>query len=320
MSAVPATSEHQRALALFGSTVRILVGPPAEQKTPDPRLAALHVETVLRLFQSRLSRFEPNSELSRLNAAPDDEVEVSPLLARAVSAAVWAAERSDGLVDPTLLPALERAGYAASRAGVPSAPLRDALPVAPPRRPGRRREDSRWEEISVAGSLVRRPAGLRLDLGGSAKGLAADVCGERLGGYSSFAVDVGGDIRIGGTNPGRRVVEVEHPLRASPAWRFALSRGAVATSGLDRRLWRSGGGFAHHLIDPATGTCAWTGVIQATAVAPSALEAEVLAKAGLLSGPDAGLRLLEPHGGILVLDDGSVLATGALSNKTEAAA
>ena len=70
----------------------------------------------------------------------------------------------------------------------------------------------------------------------------------------------------------------------------SVAGGAVATSGLRTRIWRTAGGYAHHLIDPARGKPAWTGVIQATALAPTALEAETLAKTALLRGPDARPR------------------------------
>jgi thiamine biosynthesis lipoprotein len=86
----------------------------------------------------------------------------------------------------------------------------------------------------------------------------------------------------------------------------------VATSGLRTRIWRTDHGFAHHLVDPGRGRPAWTGVIQATALAPTALEAETLAKAALLRGPVAGRALLERRGGALILDDGTVLLAGRL--------
>jgi thiamine biosynthesis lipoprotein len=84
-------------------------------------------------------------------------------------------------------------------------------------------------------------------------------------------------------------------------------RGGVATSGVHERLWqRDDGRFAHHLLDPASGEPAWTGLVAVTAVAPSALEAEVLAKAALLSGPVAARRVLRRGGGVLQHDDGRV--------------
>ena len=118
-----------------------------------------------------------------------------------------------------------------------------------------------------------------------------------------------------------RTVHIRHPLDDEIAHSFALATGAVATSGLQTRLWRTERGFAHHLIDPGRGTPAWTGVIQATALAPTALEAEALAKTALLRGPLAGRDLLARHGGALVLDDGSlVLAGGLAATPTRAAA
>src|SRR6185369_1260025 len=107
-----------------------------------------------------------------------------------------------------------------------------------------------------------------------------------------------------------RVVRVVHPLDAARAIELELVSGAVATSGLGTRIWRTETGFAHHLLDPSTGQPAWTGVIQATALAANGLEAETLAKTALLSGPEGGLQLLEAAGGALVLDDGRIVLAG----------
>ena len=90
--------------------------------------------------------------------------------------------------------------------------------------------------------------------------------------------------------------------------------GAIATSGIDSRIWpAAGGGYADRLIDPATGTPAWTGLVAATALAPSALEAETLAKMALLSGPAAARRLLRDGGGALVHEDGRVELLGCVA-------
>jgi thiamine biosynthesis lipoprotein len=95
-----------------------------------------------------------------------------------------------------------------------------------------------------------------------------------------------------------------------------LAAGAVATSGLNVRVWRrSDGAPAHHLLDPATGEPAWTGLVGATALAPTALEAESLAKAALLSGPAEGRGRLARHGGLLVHDDGDVELCGPLRER-----
>ena len=116
-----------------------------------------------------------------------------------------------------------------------------------------------------------------------------------------YAISVGGDLAVGGgawevAVTGARSGEEVHRLRVS---------GGVATSGIHERLWRrEDGAFAHHLLDPSTGEPAWTGLVAATAAAPSALEAEVLAKTALLSGRATARRLLRRHGGVLQHEDG----------------
>lgn len=297
-------SELERHLDLFGTDVRILVGPRDQD-------AAREVEGLLRRQHGLLTRFDSASELSRLNADPRETVPVSAELAAALRAGLRTAELTDGLVDPTLLGPLERAGYASSRIGVPPADLAEAIAAAPERRPASPRPTGRWRDVELGGGVVRRPPGVRFDLGGSAKGHAADCGAALLGDHATFAVDVGGDIAFGGTSGLPRIVVVEHPLDHRRDLRFPLVRGAIATSGLARRIWRTaGGGFAHHLIDPGTGMPAWTGVAQATALAPNAVTAEALAKAALFAGPEAGLLLLSAHGGALVLDDGRVCLAG----------
>jgi len=160
---------------------------------------------------------------------------------------------------------------------------------------------------------VRRLPGVRVDTGGIGKGLAADLAAKRLDGFARWAVDCGGDLRVGGAAAEPFAVEVEHPLTGERAHVLRLTSGAVATSGLNVRLWRRADGTpAHHLLDPATGRPAWTGLIGATALAPTALEAEALSKAALLSGPAAARRWLARHGGLIVRDDGDVELCGPL--------
>ena len=302
------TTEHEHRFRAFGTDVRLLVSSP----TP---FDALRVHALFRRMHSALTRFDPKSELSRLNARSGQQVAVSPMLLRAVEAARWAARVSDGLVDPTILDDLEHVGYTGSRAGQTPAPLAEALRAAPARRPATARRPARWTSIAVdpTRSSIRLPRGVRIDLGGSAKGLAADLAAELLSGHRGYAVDAGGDIRIGGSEPTSRRVRIQHPLHDEISHSFAVSTGAVATSGLQTRIWRAERGYAHHLIDPARGTPAWTGVIQATALAPTALEAETLAKTALLSGPLAGRAVLERHGGALILDDGRLVLAGTLA-------
>jgi thiamine biosynthesis lipoprotein len=125
-----------------------------------------------------------------------------------------------------------------------------------------------------------------------------------LSGHTSFAVDAAGDVRFGGTGGLVRPVQVASPFDDSVLHTFELVRGAAATSGIGKRSWLNRDGLpAHHLLDPATGRPAFTGVVQVTALAPTAVEAEGLAKAALLSGPARAASWL-PHGGVVVYDSG----------------
>lgn len=315
-------AELERSFALFGSRVRLLIGEPRTDSAPAPEIAAAVAEAKLRHLHAELSRFDPDSGLSRLNADPRARVAVSAPVALLVGAAIDAAEASGGLVDATLIDALERCGYASSRVGEEPASLADAVRADHPRHPAGPSAVARWREIDLdfERRLVRRPPGLRIDSGGLGKGLAADLVARQLGGYGSFAVDCGGDLRIGGYDGAPRLVEVDNPLGPGEAASFELVRGGVATSGLRTRIWRQGNGFAHHLIDPATGTPAWTGLVQVTALATTATEAEVSAKAALLEGPSAARLRLADHGGVLVHDSGEIELVGELAGVTPPAA
>jgi thiamine biosynthesis lipoprotein len=303
-------TEHDVTLDSMGSQARLIVAGPGAQRAVTRGIA------YLAKFEARLSRFRDDSELCALNRDPRPEVRASRLLRTAVAAGVWAAERTGGLVDPTLLAELEAAGYDHSRRSA-ELPLADALLGAPARAPARPHPAARWRAVAVdhERKTIRRPSGVRLDTGGTGKGLAADLLAGRLADHERWAVDCGGDLRVGGEDAARRpfAVEIAHPLTGERAHCLHLRAGAVATSGLDVRLWRGAHGApAHHLLDPATGAPAWTGLVGATALAPTALEAETLAKAALLSGPRAAREWLARHGGLIVRDDGEVELCGRL--------
>ncbi|HEX3239007.1 MAG TPA: FAD:protein FMN transferase [Solirubrobacterales bacterium] len=310
-------SEHDITFDAMGSHVRLLIGEPG----PGLASAAEAAEQARRFihgFDAALSRFQPGSELCALNRDERERVPASPLLRRAVSAGLDAAERSGGLVDPTLLDAIEGAGYKASRAGMSGVPLSEALTQAPRRQPARPHPDRSWRRFVVddAAAEVVRPPGLGFDTGGTGKGLAADLVAASLRGYSRFIVDCGGDIRIGGADALVHPYEVfvEHPLTGERAYVIRLGSGGVATSGLNVRIWRRGdGSYSHHLLDPATGEPAWTGLVGATALADTALEAETLSKAALLSGPERARGLLAERGGLVVHDSGRVELIGPLA-------
>jgi thiamine biosynthesis lipoprotein len=288
------SAEWGETFSCFGATCGVFVS------GDDAAPAVAHARRRLLGWHARFTRFDPASELSRLNADPRAAVPVSPSLAELARVAVGAAELTGGLVDATLVGELERAGYWADLPAPLPLPL--ALRLAPRRAPAAGHPNAPWRQLQVDGDVIVRPPGLGLDSGGLAKGLFADLLAAELAGHDSFGIDCAGDLRVGGAP---RPVHVASPFGGAGLHTYELADCAVATSGIGRRSWIDARGRpAHHLLDPATCAPAFTGVVQATAIAPTAVEAEVRAKAALLSGPDAAADWLV-HGGVLVFDDGS---------------
>jgi FAD:protein FMN transferase len=300
MSAEPERSET---FACLGSTCAALVTGSGRAGSASDAVAM--VRRALLGWHGRFSRFLPDSELARLNRDPRELVRVSPLMARLARAAVAAGSLTSGLVDATLLEEIEGAGYVRDLRG--SLPLALALRLAPGRRPAAAAAGARWRqlEVDLGERTVRRPAGVKLDSGGLAKGLFADVLAERLASHDSFAINCAGDIAIGGAAGATRPVRVESPFDGRILHTFECERTGVATSGIGRRSWLDPNGRpAHHLLDPSTGEPAFTGIVQVTALAASTLTAEIRAKAAILSGPRHAASWL-PDGGLVVFDDGS---------------
>jgi len=295
--------EQRDAFPCFGSRCTVIV---ADARASDAAAAVAQAHRRLLEWHGQFSRFQAESELTRLNRAPEETVAVSPMMRRVVDAAVRAADATGGLVDPTLLTEIERAGYD-SHFEEDGMPLAVALALAPDRAPGGPSPDSSWKLVRTdrRAGTVTRPPGVRIDPGGIAKGVFADELASLLTGYGAFVVDCGGDMRLGGRLGLRREVHVASPFDESILHTFVLAGGGVATSGVGRRSWLDREGRpAHHLLDPATGRPAFTGIVQVTALAPTTTEAESLSKAALLSGPEHADSILV-HGGAIVLEDGN---------------
>lgn len=295
--------ERTREFDCFGSCCSALVSGPGRAGSAEEAVAL--AQLTLLAWHERFSRFSTTSELSRLNADRHRTVAVRPLMARLAEAVRSAGSLTGGLVDATLVAELELAGY--TRDLRTSLPLSAALERAPTRRPAAAAARQRWREVEVdlQGHTVTRPPGVKLDGGGLAKGLFADELGKTLATHSSFSVDCAGDLLIGGAAATTRPVRVASPFDGRTLHTFHLARAGVATSGIGRRSWlERSGAPAHHLLDPSTGRPAYTGVVQVTAVAASALAAEIKAKAAILSGPTRACAWLA-EGGVVVYDDGS---------------
>ncbi|HUZ84885.1 MAG TPA: FAD:protein FMN transferase, partial [Gaiellales bacterium] len=175
-------AELDYSFSAMGSDIRLLIGPPLMPSAPAPLVAADREKAFVLDFGARLSRFRPDSELTALNESPAHRVPAGELLRLAVRAGLWAARRSEGLVDPTLVRALERVGYDHSLQGALPASLSDAVASAPARWPARPDPAAAWREVMIDDDVgyVERPPGLAIDTGGTGKGLCADMVARHL--------------------------------------------------------------------------------------------------------------------------------------------
>jgi FAD:protein FMN transferase len=257
--------------------------------------------TVRREFarlEAVLSRFRADSELSALNRSC--RLRAGPDLLRVTELALAARERTEGRFDPTVHDALVAAGYDRTFEELGAG---ETIVAA---RPGARCGGAVSVERET-GEIVLEP-GTHLDFGGIGKGYAVDRACDLLAPYGPCLVSAGGDLAVrGGSWP----VGVD----AASELTLELQSGAIATSGSDRRRWRTSAGEAHHLIDPETAAPAETDLLRVTVVAPTAVEAEVLAKSLYLAGAEDAQAEADEHEvpAVLVLEDGRVLLAGGLS-------
>ncbi len=252
------------------------------------------IEATRRLFERiehTCSRFRATSELSRINATSAPAVEVSSTMWAVLEHAIEARKRTNGLVDVGVGAAVCDWGYDRTFFEVTDL---DEPPIAIRR--------SRW---AMADGRLHRSPGVRIDLGGLAKGWTCDLAVEQ--GLATVA-SAGGDVRSADKST---TVEIIDPW-SEPAVEVALGVGALATSSVSRRRWRVGGRDVHHLIDPRSGKPSASPILSASALAATAVEAEVAAKAVLLMGAD-GLAWAEEQswvrGAVVVWHDGSVFGT-----------
>ena len=249
--------EHQRHAAErgFGVTDWPALGTSAQLVvTVADRLevAKLAVERVLRDVDVAASRFRDDSELTRLNRAGGAWVPVGPVLAQALRVALDAAAWTDGLVDPTVGATLIDHGYDRTYTQVAA----DGPPVAVRVRPV-----AGWQvvELDDAALRARVPAGVIVDLGATAKGLAADLAAAAAvaAAECGVLVNLGGDISVEGPPPADGWAvnvtdssELDLPSNEADGQTVVIRDGGLATSSVTARRWRRGGSELHHLIDP----------------------------------------------------------------------
>ncbi len=265
----------------------------------------------LRQLEQRWSRFVPESDVSRLNAAPEALMIVSPDTVALVVAMKEAWRVTNGRYDPSMLAAIIAAGYAASIDG-------SGKTSRMPRR-ARHRRTVADVVVDPAASTVSVPPGIGLDPGGIGKGLAADMVVTELlaRGTGGALVGVGGDLAAAGTPPTAHgwYVRAKHPLDARrDLVTLALGVGGIATSSTLTRAWLQDGRRRHHALDPDTQTSSRTDLAAATVIARAGWEAEAHATAALLSGSERVLDYLDTHrlAGFATTIDGVTCVTPGL--------
>ena len=286
----------------LGTSMRLIV------TRPDGLAAArAAVDRIVNAIDEAASRFRDDSELSHVNREPGREVRVSPLLAKAIAAALRGARLTDGAVDPTVGSAVRLAGYDRDFASIPL----DAAPInlSVTRVPG-------WQAIQFdeAARVVFVPPGVEIDLGATAKALAADLAASaayQAVGAGGVLVSLGGDIAVAGDPPAEGwAVQTSEDSNApidDAEETITIESGGIATSSITVRRWTRGGVVLHHIIDPTTGLPVAGPWRTASVVAASCVDANIASTAAIVKGESAiawlaatGLqaRLVDRDGGV----------------------
>jgi thiamine biosynthesis lipoprotein len=291
------------------------LGTTASVHVTDPSAlddARAGVEDELAAIDLACSRFRDDSELTRVNEASGHPTPIGPLLAEAVEVALRAARLTGGMVDPTIGEALVLAGYD-----------RDFASLRPSTRPLQAVRVPGWQAVSLDRDrgLLTIPRGVRLDLGATAKALAADraaAAAARTCPETGVLVNLGGDIAVAGPAPEEGwLVGVADDHRDAPDQLLTIRSGGLATSSTTARTWGAG---RHHIIDPRTGIPAGTCWRTASVAAANCVDANTASTAAIVLGPVAQSWLAERHlPARLVARDGSAVSVGAWPQERVAA-
>jgi thiamine biosynthesis lipoprotein len=300
-----------RRFPALGTTAQVSV---TEPDALDAAVAG--VEAELAAIDLACSRFRDDSELTALNRSDGRPFEAGPLLLEALEVAIRAAALTGGDVDPTVGRSINGLGWNCDFSVLVS-----------------RREAPRFEVVPAAGwgaiaidadrGLVHVPAGVEIDLGATAKALAADRAARAawLAAGAGVLVNLGGDLAVRGAPPPEGwSILVTDDHRSPPdadGQRIAIRDGGLATSSTAVRRWRAGGEERHHIVDPRTGLPAEEVWRTVSVAAASCVDANTASTAALVRGRDA-VSWLRDSGlpARLVGRDGSVAYTGGWPEET----
>jgi thiamine biosynthesis lipoprotein len=292
-----------RSFAAIGTTATVVV---RDERTADS--AARLLASELEALDQACSRFRPDSELQKVHAHAGTPVEVGELLFEALLVSVDAAERTGGAVDPTIGNAIAALGY--------DVDIDDVLARPPAPAPALGRVAGYAHvQLNTAKRTVRIPRGVRLDLGSTAKALAADRAAARiaqtLGG--GVLVSLGGDVAVSGAPPpGGWSIGIARES-AAPSDEVeqvvAITSGGLASSATSVRTWKAGDRDVHHILDPRTGDAASPYWVLVSATGASCVDANMVTTAAIVWGREALAQLAGFAQSVrLVRDDGEVFS------------
>jgi FAD:protein FMN transferase len=298
-----------RSFGALGTTADVCVTDPIALET-----AVEAVEAELAAIDLACSRFREDSELTALNRSGGKPFRASPLLAEAVAVAMRAAAATDGDVDPTVGRSMVGLGWDCDFAVLVTLGERDRFELVPA---------GGWQSIRVGGDTIVLPPGVEIDLGATAKALAADRSAAEAARTTGAGVlvNLGGDLAVAGEPPaGGWPVLVADDHRTpvdGPGQRISVSTGGLATSSTTVRRWRAGGADHHHIVDPRTGSPAeeiWRTV---SVAASTCVDANTASTAAIVRGR-AAPAWLERSGlpARLVAPDGTIAYTGDWPEET----
>jgi FAD:protein FMN transferase len=301
------TAVGRDAFEVFGTTAVLLLTNPSAMSQ-----ARAIADRVLADVDLACSRFRPDSELVRLNAAAGAPVTISRTFADLLATALRAAKLTGGDVNPTCARALTGLGYNRDFAEV------EAAGDIGPRLTGAVGPLPNWRSVRLdrAGKKAWLEHGAQIDLGATAKAWAADRCAARIadGLDSGVLVSLGGDIAVAGPPPAEhwsiRVTNDHAAPDFAPGQNVTISSGGLATSSTTVRTWMVGGRRVHHIIDPATGEPARSCWRTVSVAAGTCVDANIASTAAIIRGV-AAVGWLHDLGlpARLVREDGTVQTT-----------
>lgn len=276
-------------------------------KVPGDALAS--AEARIRELESLLSVTDEKSEIYTLNHGDGTPRTISADTTNILRFALAMAERTGGALDPTIYPVLRTWGFTTGSYRVPGqAEIDRLLPLVG------------YEKVRISGNRVSLPAGMQLDLGAVAKGYAGDMVAQRLReqGVTSAIINLGGNVQTIGTKPDgtRWRIGVKAPNAAENFAVLEVAEGAVVTSGGYERYFTDETGKVYwHILDPATGKPADSGLGSVTVVGPEGRMCDALSTALFVMGTEKAAAYWRENGGfemVLYTQDNKVLITEGL--------